>query len=288
MSNRQSNIDDIDIAELLGMHGFILEDACRNLISNTKGYEVREFRYPVKNYGGGETEIDLIVICNKIFIIIECKREDPENKKWLFSRTKPFNMEPKHIVLERKNDKTYPDPNIEHVVDKPDIELCPWLEFFDFGICMRNKSKGENKKNGADNSKFILDASIIHDACKQLMLGLGGLVNEQKNQLDKYSTVKTLRYLPVIITTAKLNSFEYENNCINIETGRIEGEIKTDELKYLIYKWSSASDIYGEVIPKNIHSLDPEDIKRRFKSWDIIIVQASSLSEFLVEFNYRI
>jgi len=277
MKNHIDNLQDVDLAEVLGMHGYFLEEACIQAFKGSSRFEIEESRYPVKKIDGDQTEIDIIVCLknsNKV-LVCECKREDIISKKWIFTKSSEMTNGFNRVELS----KISGNQQVCSLMRKK-VELLPIHETFDTSFCIMPSKSGNRSK-----SNFVSDSKPIYDSCSQLITGYCSLIIEIRSQIEKAPIAKTISFYPILITTAKLSSYQFDNSKLDIVNGRLNGKIEERELNWLNYRWYSIINEYGNKLPDTMHGYEPSFLKKNYKNWDIMIINSAHLSRFLEEFR---
>ncbi len=275
------------IIDGLNSQGYLFQQRCIHEIENIQrsayGWLVAVENHPIAIHEK-DTEIDFVLSTGNrhAHIIVECKRANPEYLTWAFTKTETKQFLATTIDIPTTNS------GIPSETLRPESRPMTITfnnrepQFASYGLeILTKQTKGKVKPS---NTK------TINDACYQVLMGLGGFVFEQMEQMRKYTEGGSYGYIPMIITTAKLYLVNYCVSDINLE----EGKIATDKTKTEIVNWLVLS--YG--VPESIRltdikekqsyaGSDPRVIKEKFRTKDIFIVNSSHIKEFLSEFDVK-
>ncbi len=284
---QNSQVNDASITELIGMHGHLLEEACAEVFKSSDKIMLETNRYPILDHKGEETEIDIVArYFNHMglgcFLLIECKREDPNSKRWIFMEPDNNSRKDSGILGLSKKDNA---PNGDWSKFRPDLTIGPSMGRYGACFSLRRKTK---KEPGADG--FTIDKEPIYYACRQLMRGYCGFIKEamDKFNINKkgHHAVNRYAYIPIIITTANLSVFEYDKKEIDLASGRLRKPGISKEVHWLLYSWSSDLISDFDTTSREDDELWPKELKY-WKEWSIIIVNANHLNEFIDGFYVR-
>ncbi len=243
-------------------------------------HEVSEF--PVAVQGTG-TRIDFILRSaqdNSYLLIAECKRADPKFSHWCFIRA-PF------VRRGRTSEHFFAD----HVIWQPygDVEIS--LGRLSWPIAERAYHIGlAIKKANVAGESTISEQDAIEKTSTQVCRGVNGLIETiaMKPRLltEKKPPLYEGTLIPVIFTTAKLYTCEYDLSKADIQTGHCNiSDADFSETPWLFFQYHLSPGIKYNGIPDRFAPttitdwLDEEYIRT------IPIVSANSVGPFLSEFK---
>lgn len=227
------------------------------------------FTYPSTNGPllGKEGRLDILTstrIDAKYVVdaLVECKQADPKFKKWVFFEKKEKTLGVSVInVAKAESNQTLQAVNFS--IFLPKLGYDKTAEYF---ICY----DGRELKNNDINKDH--KTQRIEKACLQVSHALRGLINEfgKKDSISlKDKNVPGYKLLiPIVITTAELWTYQWDDTNVRLQDGKIEPEkITLTPRKWLLYEYPLVD--YLQVHP----SLND---KKRI----IFIVNSKNIKEF--------
>jgi hypothetical protein len=185
----------------LNEQGYLFQEACKYALEKNEritGWEVKAYEYPV-SLVGEDTKVDIVLHARRpsspeLYALVECKRADPSYVHWLFGAPGLSAGEPLCSTLGFKshNETSSNQPlQTKRSVKRLPFELLTyvaenWLEV----------KKGSDKRTSTPQN--------IENAFGQVLKGVGGFAQEQRDQRRKANTHFETFFVPVVVTTASL------------------------------------------------------------------------------------
>jgi len=277
--------------------GLFFHQRCKIEINNNKIWKVAAVEHP---YYLGEKggRIDLVAIkyqeisfestSNRIFLVIECKRANPDFKTWVFfpeyslkggespmtfSRVLRHNdtvdMDSKVVWYDRIN---YNEKSIDYCYDALEVRLDS-----DNGKSIVPKRVGKQKNTTNDE---------ITKASNQATSGTLGFAIEERKFLktagrEMRKKHQATLFIPVIVTTAALKVCDFEPQNVDISTGTL----KTKGAQYRDVKWLIHQAPLEPGVPHTTFAepgyIKPENRQIGFSKEQIFVVQSESFKDFM-------
>ena len=273
----------------LNSQGYLFQQRCVHEVKNIDpsiGWKVNVKEYPVAIYEK-ETEIDFILHNQsyRTYAIVECKRAHPNYLIWVFTDVeKNFKtFQATHLVIReiREGRHVYRNGQPTHLRPQS-VAINISLKEDSVGIA----SYGLEIFTKEYKNKKPARPDTISDACYQVFMGLGGFVLEQQRQLEKFPDLVDWIYIPIVITTANLYIVEYSVSDIGLETGSVSiddinksGRIK--KVPWVILSYGVKESTQITTVDETYHGRDVRDIKEKYKSKDLFIVNSLNIQSFL-------
>lgn len=271
------------IIDGLNASGYPFQQRCLDELQEVPNWRITTNEYPVSVLGQ-DTKIDIVLKSNQFFLIIECKRADPNYLRWVFPeqvRNVAIRVRATQLYIQeirgnetfrqgqRSQIKPEPVSVLAHVNDD-ELRVASWgLEV----LTRVNKNSGRSVKPSRTEA--------IEDACYQVFKGLGGFVLEQVQQLVKHPETGGSYFLPVIVTTANLYTAQYDVSKIDLGNGKLpQEEANLEEAKWLVLDYGVGDSIQVAPVSDVYVGRDPEEIRKRYKSKGVLVVNAVHLKEF--------
>ena len=283
MNNNDKKTGDVDFAEVLGMHGYLFEQICKSVLDKSE-ITISTDNFPIITSENNPSEIDFIAEGRHpmkrevvLYLVCECKREEPTLKKWLFLKSGRFTKDEDGLMLGIERDPTH---NIT-------LKHSAWPSL-DNIKCSNVAFRIYNKKGKGT----IAEKETIYNSCKQLILNLDAFIGEIKNLRLMLEGITNVFVLPVLITSAPLHFASYDVNDVSIENGRIESEkLKSEEVDYIRYIWYSSLELYNKKIGGNFGILPHWELdieKATNRAFEILVINSLSLESVLDQLQGKI
>jgi hypothetical protein len=264
----------------LNEQGYLFQEICKQMLQNadTK-WTVCTDEYPV-SFQGQDTKIDIILRHEgsvENYVIIECKRANPDYTCWLFAaRQSDFKAHPSIFVLNlnsgelvSSNRRVNPIARIMKMeLNVPTDIAHNWLE-------VKESQKG-----------FVSNPQNIETAFAQVLKGISGFAQEVREQKCKTNYIFTTMFIPVVITTAKLYCADYNSTEIDLSTGTIEKDKvsfgnnkKAEEKPCMLVHYGASSALTPSYIPDTFYDDNPKELIK-YKLRSIFIVNSNYIVQF--------
>ncbi|HRI38444.1 MAG TPA: hypothetical protein PLO50_07805 [Nitrospira sp.] len=237
MSDKDSNEEVSKLfTEELNRHGYSFQDAMVrriNSINKDNAFStwlpwVPELPVEVQ---GSHTRIDFVYGNDQgFYLVFECKRPNPAVSNWCFAKTCFTSPNPlfRTVYAESILD-------IGMGVLRSNIEqLCQPDDLYQIALDVKSPGKGDSDSRGRGQ---------IEDAATQVCRQLNGLVEFYYRHTALMTTPnpngkKRVVLVPVILTTARLWTTEFDLSTANPETGKIEAsDFEVRETEWLWYQY---------------------------------------------------
>jgi hypothetical protein len=273
---------------ILNKEGFLFEKYCAQKIKEA-GWIIDFEQYPISENESFDIKANLVTYETALNIaVVECKRQDPTRKYWVFYR------------------KDARGPISEHCLIQTHSLFTQRSRFFWKGKVMRAVLEGLNEsklghpschttgmevfKHGKSwkvNSEVIYKASVkvakgVHHLFdseaerlhNNLRVGLKHLEKDKKEHGWPYFLGGTL--IPVVITSAPLFSIVFDANEMDTKTFNVSREkLMYEEEEWLVYEFPLPSELRYDL--KEIFTLTGEN---RYAKMHIFIVNGKSITHF--------
>lgn len=288
--SHSKTVDDVDVGKTLGMHGYFFEVKCREIIEKSHPkFQVLVHNYPFKLPNDSESETDIIAfghnnlspVISDLFLICECKREEPTMKKWVFTHS--GDKYPGTLIKAEKMERKPKQEAITKLVQEK--KIFNEMKCANVGYCIYLKKGREHANSGP-----------IYQACSQLIQGfdfflhcIDGRFNHNGAMPVNFTEINDLLIkgitedfyvLPVLITTARLYYFETDPKDINSSTGKLNDKgLNEKEVHWLHYRWYSA--LFTKPQVRSRASNPFKGGKENSYSFDILVVNSKHFKELL-------
>ena len=278
----------IKIIDGLNSQGYLFQQRCVHEVENispSRGWKVNVEEYPVAIHQR-ETEIDFILHNQsyRTYGIVECKRAHPDYLIWVFIDVKKDlgTFQATRLVVREIREGRLVYKNGIPTTIRPQSEA--------INITLDNDSivtasYGLEIFTRPDKDKKPARPATIDDACYQVFKGLGGFVFEQAEQLNKFAELVNWVYVPIVITTADLYTVEYNISDVDLKTGsisidKINESGETKKVPWVILNYGVKESIEITTIDETYHGSNASDIKRKYKSKDVLIINSLNIRPF--------
>jgi hypothetical protein len=260
-------------------HGYLFQQRClADIKTLASDYHFESEEYPV-SIGQENTVIDFIFSAGSrpTFLILECKRANPDYVTWLFSRPMASPDErPKFLA-------TRLDLNDQHPnavwLETAEIDLLSTGASVTVGLELSGRETRQSKASRSSTSKAIFDA------CQQALTGVGGLALEHKKSVAKQGYYRRYHYVPIVVTTANLVLTEFRLSGIDIKTGGLSLEkAQTKSVDWVVFDFPVREGLQVTVPDQDLSYIScgpSEEHRRRFKVKSVAIVKGVDIVPFL-------
>ena len=202
----------------LNSHGHSFQHAVlrrvHNLFSEGKSswiFDASEF--PVIT-GGQTTHIDFILKSKsgRTYIVAECKRADPARSRWCFARASytMHNPRPKEVIFEQFS------CNQIGLVTRRAIAANTDEGIYHLGFELKTGETGDGHGQRGPAS---------NEAIAQVLRGTSGLINHLQDTAPlQPKTTQSIRFIPVVITTAQIYVTNADLSEADLQTGNLSSE----------------------------------------------------------------
>lgn len=234
--------------------------------SGSGGWTVEYSEFPVST-ALRPVHIDVLAwFENRLLLVGECKRVNPAFSDWLFARS-PF------TGWQR------PDGSIDRIYDigQSRVRSEPFRvpRATPFHIALEVKTKAPGDPSGKGRS--------LRDAINQVEAGVSGMMGTLAEHPHFWANAKTVYFLPVIFTTARLFTTDVDLGASDINTGSLPPNAKVQEARWLWLEDNVSPDLLNPVplAKPSISSVASLGIQRHARM--IAIVSRDAVDTFLRE-----
>ncbi|WKW13516.1 hypothetical protein Strain138_002839 [Pseudogemmatithrix spongiicola] len=258
----------------MNRHGFAFQEAASRAVvvlgSNRKiDWFLAATEFPV-SLGTSESHVDLVLEdrFERAFLAVECKRVDPAVGYWHFARSRfeDQNMSTPKVVLE----ELHADPELG-TISNP-LQLGWSTPPFNIAVEGRTQSKGDGV-GGANDA--------IAKSVAQALRGAAGLAQFLASRNEPMSRQRSLRVVPVVVTTATLVTSENDLGSAPLDSGRIDSAgVTAGPVSWLWYNHNRSRSLRPDIPSR----ADPGSMAHWLSlvsTRSVAIVNAASWEEFL-------
>lgn len=276
------------VNDILNKEGFFFQKYCRQKIEEA-GWIIDVEEYPISENESFDIKANLILhetVLNTA--AIECKRQDPTRKYWIFYRKEPSSSESKPFLIQIHFLGTL-------------VQKFPWKDKVLRGVLeVLDESKLGSPSCHTigievfkDDSGFKANPQIIRKACLTAAKGINHLFDSEAKRL--YNTVRIgqknlekqkreigLSYftggnlIPIVITSAPLFSVAFDPSSMDMETFKVPYEESGyEEEKWLVYEFPLPLRLRYHL--KDVFTLTGEN---RYAKMHVFIVNGRYTTEF--------
>lgn len=249
-----------DLRKIVNASGFLFQLRVEDEIRRTHddhNWSVSSHEHPWKNQKTGiDGFIDLVIEQSCDRIVIECKRVKDANWIFLIPSKSNFDIKKTRCLYTFQEGNTSSPSSGWH-----DFDVLPSSKQAEFCIV---RGQGENDKSMLERIAFNLLNAVDSFALEELGI---------RTQQSKFGI---RLYFPLIVTTANLQTCEFETNQISLEDGTLPddaGAFKT--VPYIRFHKSLTTSLSPNYNPPDVMSANKD------KERTIFIVQAQELISFL-------
>ncbi len=275
----------------INIHGVFFERWCQKGISDSTDWRVRSTNYPVEYpppngpWRGRESTLDIEASLQRddllVTLLIECKKNNPEFINWIFfpnrqAATNPFVFRQiENVPREAPNQgwnvtgglKTVLSPLV--VADEARETRGTYLQY----------QKGDKTKTSN---------AAISDAAHQIALATQAIALERGEYSKKLGSSaspppmpwKRQVFLPMIVTTARLFTCDFDPGHVDPVTGEIPfGKANITERGHLVFEYPLPRQL--QIQPADLVAALMQDSLRAFMLMHILVVHSGKFLEVL-------
>lgn len=279
----------------INIHGVFFERLCRDIISNSNGWNVISTNYPVEFPSangasrGKESALDIRAIKElrnqRVNLLIECKKNNPDFVNWVFFKKRATEF-PESLVVSCIERIFNIPPTSGWKVDTSIQNCTSSIPISDEAREVR--SDYLNYKSG---NKTKTSNAAIQEAAYQVVLATQAIVSEdaefsnalcKSNEPNDPAWEKQF-YFPIIVTSAKLFICDFQEKDIDVATGEISfDKANLIECNELVYEYSMPKHL--QHLPENIVDVLKSESINMFIHKHIIIVTSMYFEYFINNF----
>lgn len=239
----------------LNIHGTFFERWCEHIIDRQQYWFVKDKQYPVafsrtagplQRATGHESTLDLRAVMSYqdsrlLNLLIECKKNNPDFVEWIFF-SKPDNRTISTFIAPAVSCRNPQDQDRRRI-------LQPMLKdiYLELPIAEEaRETRGDYQSIKADRNKTKTANESISNAAHQVALATQAIFLEEASSNLPDPPIKGVKrvhyekqvFLPVILTTARLHTCEFDPKDISPTEGTIPyDKVAITEQPYLIYTY---------------------------------------------------
>lgn len=277
-----------DFADALNRDGFFFQKYCAQKIKEA-GWVIDFEEYPISENQTFDIKANLVLFETALNIaVVECKRQDPTRKSWVFyrrdtssSETKPFWIQihslstlvqkfpwknkVTRLVLEGLNESKLDNPSC-HTIG---VEIYKHKNSWKANPQVVHKASSVVAKGV--NYLFDSEAKRLYN---NLRIGLKRLEKDKKRLGWPYFAGSTI--IPVVITSAPLLSIAFDPDEMDIKTFKVSyNKLDHEETKWLVYDFPLPSELRYR--SRDFFTLTGES---RYAKMHIFILNGKHITEF--------
>jgi hypothetical protein len=259
----------------LGRHGFgfhyrVVRECIRLRKENRSPwmYVESEFPFEVQGYG---TRVDFILKHSRrpFYIVAECKRANPALSNWCFAKNPFTHQDP---LAESAYVETIQWDDRVGRIESGIVTIATSPELFHIGLEVRTTEKGDprGRTRGA-----------IEDAATQVCRALNGMMDFFAGNTSVFGDARTVRFLPVVFTTARLYVSDVDLGDSDLQDGTVDlSDSDFREKPWLFYHYHQSPGLKHSVPPSKPTARLTEILYKEYVR-TIPVVSASGIAEFL-------
>ncbi len=282
MSKKQTSTDvslEQMVAAALNEQGYLLSGVVRDKIQNKLPGDTQtiwkyvESEYPVTATDGSQTRIDIVLRNGSTHLCLECKRPNPQYKRWIFF-DRDQNVVPGTLSLEvyqLNGRKSGDHPAFgQHIIErKRGRKSCPVFTAYLEVLLKRDGNSGLKASH----------TEALEEAFRQVLKGHTGLMGKLINRDE----VGIYQSIPIIVTTAEL--FEAQFNYCDVSLS--EGKIDQNKLKMVGMEFCAVNYHADDSLAiKSAHvSANRNDIQSDLwaaQTRSVFVVRVEAVNQFLI------
>ena len=264
------------VTNALNEQGFLFAQIVREKISNRLAgdtdtqneWQFVTHEYPVTAVDGSQTRIDHVLRKYDFHLVLECKRANPDFKKWVFFQEAEERAVESGVFIESAFFRQRPvvPHSVNHQVHRfPMPPPCKVFNYYVESAIHREKQQWSATKT-------------IEDAFQQVMRGHSGLMGK----LMSFDSHTNPRCVPVVVTTAELIEAQFDANKISLGHGSLDSsEVKLSALEFCAVNYHADDQLA-------VNSAHASGSRRAIDSdlafWQIrtvFVVHATAINSFL-------
>jgi hypothetical protein len=284
------------VVRSINIHGIFFERWCQSVVEEADGWSLDAVNYPVEfpppngRWRGKESALDIRASRDlgdqRLSLLVECKKNNPEFVDWIFFQKPGKRSSKKFIVSVVGN--TLRDPPARGWTTTSGLQ--PLTSTFPIADEAR-ETRADYVEHRNSGTKTKTANAAIHDAAHQVSLATQAVIHEDTVLSQRLSDVSTSAqppwheklYFPMIVTTAKLFTCEFDPKEVDPGTG----EVAADAVTIL----PTEAVVFEYPLPRHLQS-DPRDIGASYREGrvdeftrqHIIVVQSRHFPTFLRAF----
>lgn len=278
------------VADALNNEGFLFQKYCVEKIKEA-GWSIDSEEYPISENESFDIKVSSILFeVVRHIAVVECKRQDPQRKRWIFFRNKvpssksnPFSIMVHSLhAMNRESRKARV---MRGVMEGFDEETLGYPSCHTTGVEVYKDEETQNQWK--TNSAVIYKASMTvakgvsylfdseAEALQRLLkYGWKNLEKEKKEFGWQYSACGDI--IPIVITSAPLFSVSFKPEQMDTDTFKVNYEnLNAEQCKWLVYEFPLPHNLRLE--NKDFWKLHGEN---RYAKTHIFIVNANWIKDF--------
>jgi hypothetical protein len=284
----------------LNIHGLFFQRKCEEMIRNQRGWKVELTEYPVEYppYGTGpsgssrtaESALDIYAEHNldndRLTLLIECKKNNPEFVDWIFFLKQNGPSSIRYTKIDTHGGAPGPGRWTANL----------YWDTHGLNDILANEAR-ESRGSYLDyqrNDRTKTANAAITGAARQVALATQAIKQERIDFLHTMSNDLQQQpkpfdrqvFLPVIATTARLFTCDFDPDDVSADDGEIPLDKATlTERDWLYYEYPMSRALYqlpaNAVTSISMHDRDPQRLMDIHGRMHILVVQGKALPELL-------
>jgi hypothetical protein len=278
-----------EIVHAINIHGVFFERWCLQAISNLPNWQITQFKHPVEYpaYKGEKTELDIQAEMTRgdvrLVLCIECKKNNPEFTNWVFFNVPAILKLSPTRVFRALTDRVQPTGGLVPLnFAMPLVDECRETK-------SPYKPKGSNPSKKEEQTKTKTANDSIQAAAKQIALSTqNAIMNVLNDAYARYignrssgqqaHTSKREIVIPVIVTTARIYTCDFDPKEIDAVTGEIPDDRATlTEQPYVAF----INPLLPRLEVRSNVSNPGAILVDTYYRLDIVVVNSNSLTKLL-------
>jgi hypothetical protein len=265
------------VTKALNEQGFLFAQIVREKFRNRlrgdletqSGWRFVAQEYPVTASDGSQTRIDFVLCAGDHHLTLECKRANPDYKRWVFfDKADETSMDGGDLFIETALFTQRPVQSPAHV--KHEVRrfaMPPPCHVFNYYV-----------ECAIDQEKQASATKTIEDAFQQVMKGHSGLMAK----LLSFDSGACLRSIPVVVTTAELLEAQFDPSKISLEDGCIDqADVAPTQLEFCAvnYHANDMLAVKSGFAPDTLRDIEADLLYRQIRT--VFVVHAPAINKFL-------
>jgi hypothetical protein len=279
----------------INIHGAFFERWCQSVVESTPGLRLDSVNYPVEfpppngPVRGKESTLDIRASVDRdgtrFVLLLECKKNNPEFINWVFFE-KPRRAGGSRFSSPLLVNKQNTPPAVGWTSQSSIVQVPSDDPVAD--VARETRGQYGDTKRGAITKT---SNAAIQDAANQVALATQAIVSEDLAVSDRLGRSTnatplpwiTKRYLPAIVTSARLFVCDFDPRNIDPRTGEIPLEkAQLSERTDIVYEYALPRHLqFG---PAAYATAYGEGLFDTFTRMDILVIQSERLPDFLAAF----
>lgn len=273
--------------QALTIHGAFFERKCQDAVRQVKDWTLRDTNYPVEHQGKA-SNLDIWaekkVMGSKLFLPIECKKNNPDFVDWIFFSRSASNT----AGLYTQAVEIQPQSG---VIGNWTIQRQLLRIKYDLVVADEaRETKGDylSIKQRQDRTKTSNVA--ITEAATQVAIAAQSILRQElevvehisQSALQQFTPYAFLLCFPTIVTTANLYTCEFQETDISLSTGEIPWDKATlTKRPYLVFNYPLPVSLQSPSLVGGHRYEDYWDTLRNAARMPIFVVQSNAFPTFL-------